>query len=224
MSDCRFFTYHGWGFDSDFWNPWNEFLSSYGPVESYDRGYFNNPRKVELQEHPESVIIVTHSFGLHFVEEKLLGEADLLIITGGFLHFHPDAPQKRKRSRLILQQMIKELEANPEKVLHQFYKNCFSPGNGAIEDLGGFNHQLLLDDLRLLHQSELDIKRLKKADKVCILHGVNDQIVSNQKGRQLDANLGEKSQYFEMKNSGHALPYINHRQCLEFIEPHIEQV
>jgi hypothetical protein len=224
MANCRFFTYHGWGFDSCFWDPWTDFLSNYGLVESYDRGYFNNSKEVKAHGQAESLIIITHSFGLHFVEEDLLNKADLLVITGGFLHFHPNAPKYRKRSRLILQQMIKEFEVKPEKVLHQFYQNCFAPQDEVIEGPEDFNHQLLLDDLRLLHQSNLEIEGLKKADKICILHGADDQIVPNQKGRQLHSQLGEKATYFEMKKAGHALPYVHSRQCLEFIEPRLEQI
>lgn len=224
MANCRFFTYHGWGFDSDFWNPWTEFLSNYGSVENYDRGYFNNPKEVEIQGRMEPTVIITHSFGLHFVDDELLSQADLLIINNGFLHFHPHAPKYRKRSRLVLRQMIKEFEVNPDKVLQQFYQNCFAPDEVFWEHLGNFNHQLLLDDLERLHQSILDIKRLKKADKICILHGADDAIVPNQKGRNLYSQLNEKAKYFEMKDAGHALPYTQPGQCLEFVESHIEQI
>lgn len=222
MADCRFFTYHGWGFDSNFWNLWADFLSNYGSVDNYDRGYFNNPTEIEVQGRTGPTVIITHSFGLHFVDEGLLDQAELLIITGGFVHFHPYAPKYRKRSRLILKQMINEFKIKPEKVLRRFYRNCFAPAGVPFDNLGDFNHQLLLDDLERLHQSRLDIKRLKKADKICILHGSRDEIVPKAKGRDLYSQLSEKAKYFEMKDAGHALPYTQSGQCLEFMEPYLE--
>lgn len=224
MADCRFITFHGWGFDNSFWKAWAKKLSAYGSFLNYDRGYFNEPNEIKTGVGSESTVIIIHSFGLHFVDVELLNQADLLVITGGFLHFHPYAPKYRKRSRLILNQMIDAFENKPEQVLNKFYQNCFAPDDVSFENSDDLNHRRLLDDLKLLHQSELDVKRLKKAGKICILHGAGDHIVPNNKGRELYAQLGAKAKYFEMKNAGHALPYLYPQQCLEFVEPHIEQV
>lgn len=224
MCDCRFIAFHGWGFDDQFWHPWADFLSDYGTFQTYDRGYFNDPKEVEMLAGPVSTVLITHSFGLHWIEEALLNQADLLVITDGFLYFHPYAAQYRRRSRLILQEMINALEDNPEKVLSDFYEKCFKPQDPPEYNLDDINHQLLLDDLRKLQNSEIDALELKKAEKICILHGSKDHVVPNKKGRQIYTQLQAKAQYFEIKGAGHALPFTHYKQCLEFVAPEIEQL
>lgn len=224
MADCQFIALHGWAFNRRFWGPWAAHFSKYGSFQAYDRGYFNAPQSVEVESDSEPVILITHSFGLHWVEEGLLEQADLLVVMGGFLYFHPYAAQYKRRSRLVIQEMLNELEINPEKVLHKFYGNCFAPEEApdlAFEDL---NHQLLLDDLQRLQDSEIEVDSLKKVEKVCILHGSKDHIVSYKKGRQIYNQLQNQSQYFEIKNAGHALPKTHYRQCLEFVTPEIKQL
>lgn len=224
MVDCQFVAFHGWGFDKRFWQFWSEELSKYGIFQPYDRGYFGNAQPIELRDNSDPLILITHSFGLHWIEESLLEQSDMLVIAGGFLSFHPYAAQFKRRSRLVLQEMINELEVNPEKVLHNFYENCFAPEDPPDTDFSAINHQLLLDDLKKLHDAELNTEMLKKVGKVCILHGSKDRIVSNKKGRQIYNQLQEQSQYFEIKNAGHALPYTHTRQCLEFVIPEIDQL
>jgi len=224
MADCRFIAFHGWGFNDKYWQLWADYLTEYGYFETYDRGYFNNPKEVEILTDPASTILITHSFGLHWIDESLFTQADLLIILGGFLYFHPYAAQYRRRSRLILQEMINEFEINPEQVLHDFYENCYAPQDPPQDNMGEINHQLLLDDLRYLQNAEQDVQSLKKADKVCIIHGSDDYIVPNKKGRQLYTQMQGQAQYFEIKNAGHALPYTHYEQCLEFVTPEIEKL
>lgn len=224
MTDCRFIAFHGWGFDDQYWKPWNDTLSDYGEFETYDRGYFKDPKEVQTLAGPVSTILITHSFGLHWIENALLNQADLLVITSGFLHFHPYAAQYRRRSRLVLQEMINALEVNPEKVLHDFYENCFAPQDAPKREVEEIDHQLLLDDLRMLHQSELEGHLLKNAEKICILHGSEDQVVPNKKGREIFTQLQDDTQYFEIKGAGHALPYTHHRRCLEFVIPEVNEL
>ncbi|NGP86981.1 alpha/beta fold hydrolase [Fodinibius halophilus] len=224
MADCQFIALHGWGFDRHIWDHWETELSKYGNFQTYDRGYFDNPQEIKVDNSGGPVVLISHSFGLHWITKNLLEAADLLIITGGFLYFHPYAAQYKRRSRLIVQEMVNELEINPEKVLQRFYDNCFSPLEAeeiAYEEL---NLQLLLEDLQRLQDSRLDAEILKKVGKVCILHGSQDQIVPYKKGRQIYNQLQQYAQYFELKNAGHALPKTHHRQCLEFVTPEIQQV
>lgn len=224
MVDFQFIAYHGWGFDAGYWQPWDDFLSNYGVFKTYDRGYFNDPGEVEMLTGSVCTVLISHSFGLHWIEEALLNRADLLIIASGFLHFHPYAAQYRRRSRLILQEMINVLEVNPEKVLNEFYEKCYAPQDPPEIDIQDINHQLLLDDLRELKNSELDVLMLNSAKKICILHGSKDHVVPNKKGRQIFNQIQDKAQYFEIKGAGHALPFTHHRQCLEFVTPEIEQL
>lgn len=224
MIDCRFVAFHGWGFDDRFWKPWADRLSEFGEFEAYDRGYFNDPREVESLGGPVSTVLICHSFGLHLVDESLLKSADLLIVLSGFLYFHPYAAQYKRRSRLILQEMINELEVHPEKVLNDFYENCYAPQSPPDIDLENINHDLMLEDLKRLLDSELQVDLLRNAGKICILHGADDHVVSKKKGRQIYTQLQNKAQYFEIKDAGHALPFTDYQRCLEFVIPEIEQL
>lgn len=221
MADCQCIAFHGWGFAGDDWQAWRAALSDYGTFQAYDRGYFGNPIEVKLAQ-KDVTVLISHSFGLHLIEDPLLAQANLLVITGGFLHFHPYAAQYKRRSRLILQEMINNLEVNPEEVLHEFYENCYAPQQAPDRDTEGLNHQLLLNDLRKLHDSHLEAQMLKKVDKICILHGSDDHIVPYKKGRNIYSQLRDKAQYFEIKGAGHALPFTHHKQCLEFLIPEIK--
>jgi len=224
MADCRFIAFHGWGFNDQYWKPWANYLSEYGYFETYDRGYFNEPKEVEILTVPVSTVLITHSYGLHWIDESLFSQADLLIVTSGFLYFHPYAAQYRRRSRLVLQEMVNEFEVHPEQVLKEFYENCYAPESPPQIDISDINHQLLLEDLQDLQDAEQNVHLLRKADKICIIHGSDDHIVPYKKGRQLYTQLQAQAQYFEIKNAGHALPYTHYKQCLEFVTPEIEKL
>jgi len=224
MADCQFLAFHGWAFDRHFWDNWEAELSTFGNFQSYDRGYFGDPHEIEMDNSDGPLILISHSYGLHQIDEPLFEQADLLIIAGGFLYFHPYAAQYKRRSRLIVQEMVNEIETNPKKVLRRFYENSFAPEEIPKFDFEHVNQPLLMEDLQRLQDSEIDTNLLKEARKVCILHGAKDQIVTYKKGRQIYNQLQQRSQYFEIKNAGHALPKTHRRQCLEFITPEIQQL
>lgn len=224
MSDCQIIAYHGWGFGADFWQGWGQSLSDIGQFGAVDRGYFNDPHQVTVSQQGNPVVFVTHSLGLHMIEESLFDEVDLLIVIGGFLHFHPYAAQYKRRSRFVLQEMINDFEVHPKETLHKFYENCYAPQDPPEDDITDINHQLLLDDLNALQISERNPETLQKADRICIFHGSKDHIVPNKKGRQIYNQCQQKARYFELKDAGHALPKTHHEQCMEFIIPEIEQL
>lgn len=222
MADYRFITYHGWGFNSKCWQPWENRLSDYGKFESYDRGYFGNPAEISVAS-DERLVVLTHSFGLHWCADRIFEQAELLIIFGGFLRFHPHAAQFKRRSRLVLQQMINEFEVQPENVLQNFYQNCYAPCETPDLEIVDLDHELMLKDLRTLHESQLSVEKLKQADKLCILHGADDYIVPKTKGREIYDHVQSKAQYFEIRMAGHALPFSHERQAYEFLAPSLKQ-
>lgn len=224
MADCQFIAFHGWGFAGRDWHLWDNDLSKYGTFHAYNRGYFNDPDDVELSGNSSFIILIAHSFGLHLIDKSLIERADLLIVNSGFLHFHPYAAQYKRRSRLILQEMINNFEVKPERVLNKFYENCYAPKQPPDRDIKKINHQLLLDDLQRLQSSKMNSQLLKKIGKICILHGSDDHIVPKRKGREIYTQLDGNSRYFEIKGAGHALPYTHHQQCLDFIIPEVKEL
>lgn len=220
-ADYQVIAFHGWAFSGADWKSWTNRISNLGNFQLYDRGYFNHPREIEVPKSDDKTILIAHSFGLHFIEEELFEQADLLVITGGFLHFHPYAAQYRRRSRLVLREMINNMEVKPEEVLEKFYQNCYAPQDFNGREIKDINHQLMLDDLQDLQTSQVSVELMKKAGKICILHGSEDRIVPKKKGREIYTQLSEKARYFEINNAGHALPFTHYQHCLDFIIPEI---
>ena len=224
MTKGTIIAYHGWGFDASCWNTWEEYLKPDFNLLAFDRGYFSAesespifPAKSELN------IIFAHSFGLHQCPPEILDKADMLFIFGGFRSFHPAAAQFKRRSKLVLNQMISGIKGNAGSVLEQFYENTYAPEEPEPVPSENLDIQLLEEDLVRLGKSEFELEKLKSVDKIGILHGFNDGIVPRAKGRELYDNFQSKGKYFEIKQCGHALPFTHTEQCWSLIEPEIEQ-
>lgn len=224
MADCRFLTYHGWGFDANCWVPWKNKLEQYGVFDPYDRGYFGEPSEPRRIKGEETLIVLTHSFGLHWCDPVFFEAADLLVIFGGFLRFHPQTARFRRRSRLVLQQMINEFEVRPEKVLADFYRNCYAPRDAPDTEVEHLDHDRMLNDLKLLHEARLDSDLPERAETICILHGADDYIVPKSRGREIYNRLQHKARYLEVRMGGHALPFSHHEQTFEFLKPHLDEL
>lgn len=216
--------YHGWGFDAGCWDVWKPYLSGEISFSAFDRGYFSAARDPVFSQGDHRRILFAHSFGLRLCSREALNQADLLVIFGGFISFHPRAAQFKRRSRLVLRQMIDRFKEEPHQVLEAFYQNVFYPQEGWNPPEKALNEVLLLDDLKKLNEREIALERLNKIPKICILHGFRDSIVPCTKGRELYDELQPNSKYLEVKKAGHALPFTHTEQCWSFIEPEIKKL
>ena len=119
----------------------------------------------------------------------------------------------------MLSQMMTQFEAHPQSVLETFRTKCHHPVPWErSSDFGkALNPELLLHDLKDLDICLLDVAPLKKIPKVLILHGVQDRIVSVEKGRELSAHLPDNSQYIEIEQAGHGLPFTHIDACWSWI-------
>lgn len=170
-------------------------------------------------------MLLTHSYGLHWCPEEQLKQTDLLIIVGGFLYFHPQTMRFRRRSRLMINRMLEQMHSDPEKVLHKFRENCFLPEPVPKDEAWDqINLMQLIRDLGHLNQVQMSEQILQKIPKICILHGSKDRIVSKKKGREIYAKLYTRARYFEIKDSGHAVPFTQPERCWSFIEPELKDV
>ena len=223
MREAEVIAFHGWGFDSSVWRGWEQLLSGKNMFTVFERGYFGKPKQTPVFTAADRAkVILTHSFGLHLCPVKLFKEADLVVICNGFINFHPVAAQYRRRSKLIVKQMLNALQGHPEDVLKEFYKNTFKPEEPMALPDEDPNRDLLIEDLQLLNTRTFDVSLLKSVDNICILHGFEDGIVHRRKGRTLYDNFSKHGKYFEVKNAGHALPFTHKEQCRQFIEPEIK--
>lgn len=225
MPGAEVIAYHGWGFDASCWEGWSRLFGEKVMFQRFERGYFSPVKKLPIfsdQNRPN--IIFAHSFGLHHCPPEQIRQADLLVIFGGFLYFHPRTAQFKRRSRMALNQMINRLESNPGAVLKEFYKNTFYPQRPWKLPKGEPDQQKLLNDLQALNTHEISPELLKSVNKMCILHGFEDTIVPRTKGRELYDVFQDCAKYLEVKNAGHALPFTHSEQCWQFIEPEIKEL
>lgn len=225
MPIAEVIAFHGWGFDASCWDGWGSLLGKEITLHRADRGYFRRPKKTPVfsgSERPK--IIFAHSFGLHCCSHNLIQEANMLVIFGGFLQFHPVAAQYKRRSRLVLNQMMNRIQGNPHKVLDDFYANSFYPNTPWNITGKEPDEQRLLEDLKKLDTSELEVPYLKSVDKICILHGFDDAIVPRRKGRELYDTFQKQARYLEIKQAGHALPFTHSEQCWKFIKPELKEL
>ena len=119
--------YHGWGFDKNCWQEWQEILSKEFHFKTYDRGYFQQEIYPEFADNNLTKIIFAHSFGLHLCSLKILKQANLLILFNSFAEFHPEKEKPRTRSKYALKLMMDEFKNNPKTVLKSFYQKCYYP-------------------------------------------------------------------------------------------------
>jgi pimeloyl-[acyl-carrier protein] methyl ester esterase len=212
--------YHGWGFDQTCWQPWKNLLAQHEEdLFISDRGYFNTSFLPVTPTTDHRTIVLAHSYGLHLCPSKQLQRADLLMIFSSFLSFHPQPESKRRRSHLMLSQMMTQFEANPQAVLETFKTKCYYPvpWERSSDSSKALNPELLLHDLKDLDICSLDVALLKKVPKILILHGVQDRIVPVEKGRELFEHLPDNSQYIEIEQAGHGLPFTHLDACGSWI-------
>ena len=224
-SDTEILMFPGWGFDNSTWNVWDAFLDPHFMFSRFEPGYFNEKKTADFKGlHNRLNVIFTHSFGLHQLTPDHLKQTDLLVVFNGFIQFHPVAAQYRRRSKLIVRQMIMKLEEKPREVVREFLENCYHPEPSARSvDLRQLNVDRLINDLKRLNTEKLNLDILNYVSKVCILHGGEDAIVPKAKGRELYDKLPVKGYYYEIQNAGHALPFTHTHLCWSFVKPIIEQ-
>lgn len=220
MVDTEIIAVHGWAFDHHIWENLRQHLPEELNWLAWDRGYFQEPIDTDFSDDSTQKVLITHSLGLHLLKSTWIDQADTLIIISGFREFHPGTPQYRKRSKAVLQNMLRELQKNPASVLEKFYEQCYKPKDSAppLHDQKSWDTNLLITDLDLLNTSQLG-NNVKSIPEVSVLHGTDDNIVPHTKGRELFNYFGDKATYYEIRNAGHSLPDTHAATCSNFIEP-----
>ena len=216
-------TFHGWGFSSEIWRSWQQYLDPSVRVRHADRGYFGDGYNPEFEEDGSQKVVLTHSFGLHWCPQHLIEQADHLVIISGFLSFHPDREVAGRRSRLLLQQMMSRFIEKPDEVLKKFYENTYSPAERPPIPGRKISHDRLLEDLGQLGNTGMGPEKLHRVPSLTLIHGEEDVIVSNRKGRGMYRLLRRRSRYLEVKQAGHAVPFTHPELCYRFLTPILRQ-
>jgi len=201
-----------------------------------DRGYFGTPAQPTFAAHGYRVGFV-HSYGLHWcpwLADPLPDTAtappspplDLLVVFSSFLDFHPPHPRGRRRSQLIVQQMIHDCQHQPHEVLRRFYATCgFSEAEyGSM--LKDCNRDRLVADLQDLNRCHLALSKVKNIPLIVIFHAAADQIVSLEKGQELFRQINllnpTATHYVEIEKAGHALPFTHLHACWDGLLPFLK--
>jgi len=213
--------YHAWGLSKDGWEPWLKLFDENIHFDAADRGYFGNPYNPIFDPACKRKIVFAHSFGLHWCNQKNLREADVLVLYSGFLKYHPDTKKQEQNSILKLQQMMGRFIEEPEEVLQAFYKDVYHPEKPEISIKGNLNHELLLEDLSLLHTSEIGLQTLHRIPFIKIFHGSEDKVISKKSARDLYHVLRHRSQYYEILQKGHSLAYTDADNCFAMLRPEL---
>lgn len=211
--------YHGWGFAANCWEGWQQTMEQRGyRFQAFNRGYFGQPVSPKFAASDGPKIIWAHSYGLHLCPVEQLQQADGLVLFSSFRDFHPVPPQRR-RSEYMLQQMIDRFAKEPQLVLSRFKAKSYHPVSWSEENQEfSLNTDLLLHDLQALNDCSLDLNLLQALPQIGLLHGTADRIVPVAKSAELAAVLPQ-SQFFEIADAGHALPFTHSLLCESMCEP-----
>lgn len=220
MSEKKFhiLTYHGWAFDHSLWQPLIKEIGPFSNFENADRGYFTNPVKANWpSDSQRERILIVHSYGLHWCPKKIIRKADHLVLISSFLNFHPAKKEEHKRSKLLLRKMQTQFVDSPKKVLEKFYENSFYPEKPTLEVPANLNHEILLSDLSDLDRDNRENADVFDLNSITIIHGAKDRIVNNEMARDMYKKLRLRSQYFEIKRGGHALPVTHSSKIFDIL-------
>ncbi len=208
---------HGWGLSHHLWKKWEVVLPSQSKKTYLARGYFSSPSGPMNFTVDGGRILICHSLGLHLLTSTLIQEADLLVVVGGFHYFHGDAAAGARRSKKVVQVMLRQMNAQPEKVINAFYSRC-----GLAEDvpLENLNKELLLNDLKILDKNRLDLDPFNALPKILLLHGKEDLIVPVDRAEYLHGRL-KKSELVIFEGAGHGLPFTHAEECVNTVLMHL---
>lgn len=208
----RFILQHGWGFSDTCWQGWLPLLPA--PCSLGNRGYWGTPRPLDNPGPGSDLVLVCHSLGLHLLPRELLTSAALLVVIGGFAHFHGNDAAAGRFSRRHIQRMLSRLERDPAGLIRDLYRDCDCPEWPMDERQ--INTELLTRDLILLDQSRLTEAECQDLPPTLLLHGRKDRIVRPERAEELAA-LIRGSQLTIIDNAGHGLPFTHPGLCLDLI-------
>jgi pimeloyl-ACP methyl ester carboxylesterase len=208
----RLILQHGWGFSETCWRGWLKLISS--PCILGNRGYWGAPKPVDTPFPESGFVLVCHSLGLHFLSHELLSSAALLVVIGGFAHFHGNDAAAGRFTRRHIQRMLSRIESDPAGLLRDFYRDCACPDWPTDERR--MDTALLTRDLILLDQSRLSEDHCQGLPPALLIHGREDRIVRPERAEELAA-LIKGSQTTIIDNAGHGLPFTHPGLCLDLI-------
>jgi pimeloyl-[acyl-carrier protein] methyl ester esterase len=204
--------YHGWGYDSNFWTPLQTLLPGGITFRPADRGYFGRVLNPEFSTSDGLNIIFAHSLGLHLIPERVLNQADTLVLMATFDTFIPPDQQAKLLTRL-LQRMQQKLLENPLLVIRDFRERAELPRSSEY-NIQNINTDLLMEDLIRLEKNHIDFPKLPQKE-IVLIEGKDDLIFSSTHMKTYES---EYIRYFSIPAAGHAFPFTHPEECFSIIK------
>ena len=203
---------HGWGSDQHCWQSWQEPCEKRGwLLECFERGYGENKEKIPQWNSKYKHALVVNSLGLHLTPNKILAEAEAVILLASFGRFIPEG-SGGKALEIALKGMAQKIEAGEIKeIFDNFREKVAAPQpvdylpqgveNQKISELGKTK---LLEDLDLLAKCKEIPKSFPHNSAVLIVEAGEDQIVSEASKTEMRMELNN-AEMITLDGIGHGL-------------------
>ena len=180
---------HGWGLDHSVWyRIKNRFIKNNWLWQDSDRGYFSKSsikaKWIKDKSNSSIKLLLTHSLGIHLVDENTLSQATHIVLVNSFNNFVP-TNNEREITLVALKKMEKKI--NPiqiESLLREFIKKSFKPNQVDTNfqsifklESKNINIDLLLKDFQKLYLQNQSINLFSKYTAVLIIKSKNDLIL-----------------------------------------------
>jgi len=207
--------YHGWGYDDAFWFPLKKLLPEHVTLKAARRGYYGNPKQTYFENEQSLKVIFAHSYGLHWVHNETLKQADVLFMFASFHKFLPDDPEQKKYVMKVLDAMINKIEHQPYTLLEEFWKKSqqseFVEIERVIRDIN-----MLKEDLKHLFNTAISIPDITNK-QIVMLEASEDEIFVNSHMKEFTEHHKTRMKYKMMDGLGHAFPFTNPEETYSII-------
>jgi len=210
---------HGWGFEESFWLPVSKILEGKKNIKAINfisLNFFESEKRNSIIKSNNNIFI-THSYGLNwFLDRKVNCYALVNFFAApSFVKFQKNS----KKSKIMLNLMIRKLKDSPNEVLNKFYGNCglensFKTGGGKI------NREKLVNALKNLRDSSYLEEFLRIKKKTLNVFALRDKIFDVSLSK-LKKFIGSDFDFILIDSKYHAFPILEPNKTSEIIYNYI---
>ena len=210
---------HGWGFEESFWLPVSKILEGKKNITAINfisLNFFESDKRNSITKCNNNIFI-THSYGLNwFLDRKVNCYALVNFFAApSFVKFQKNS----KKSKIMLDLMIKKLKDSPNEVLNKFYENC-GLENSFKTGVGKINKDKLVNALKNLKDNSYLEEFLRIKKKTLNVFAERDKIFDVSLSK-LKKFMGSDFDYVLIDSQSHAFPVLEPNKTSEIIYNYI---